>query len=182
MNDSQAKSFGAHHVLCVFCKETVTLSGEEDFNLGKWTEHKIICSKLVLHPIRVNCLFTFRRPPSVGRPNRSTPVSSGGTEPASVSAVPFPVRPPASTTSTTTESTLIAGDPKQSSPESRGTKRIREEDEADLSVEDPDSRPTTRARNETYEAVDREAPSAAGWFMLPFKAFVRGFRESLKRS
>lgn len=82
-------------------------------------------------------------------------------------------RPPLSVAST--EGTTIAS---EASPSRQGLKRPREESEAPLN--DPDMRPINRPRTETYEPPKKEAPSPMGWFLLPFKAFVRGFRESLK--
>lgn len=51
-------------------------------------------------------------------------------------------------------------------------KRIREKDNADISIGDPD----------THEDVTSGESSTMGWVTLPFRAFVRGFRESLKRA
>ena len=61
-----------------------------------------------------------------------------------------------------------------------GVKRMR--DESDLPVDDPDARPSNRSRSEAYVPPEKEAPGPMGWFLLPFKAFVQGFRESLKAS
>jgi hypothetical protein len=48
------------------------------------------------------------------------------------------------------------------------------------SSEDVDGeRPARRPRVESYIPVDKDAPSGVGWFLLPFKAFVKGFKESL---
>lgn len=36
-----------------------------------------------------------------------------------------------------------------------------------------------RPRMESYAPDDEDAPSGLGWLLLPFKAFVKGFKESL---
>lgn len=58
-----------------------------------------------------------------------------------------------------------------------GVKRPREEPAL---VPDEDLRPHNRPRHDTYASPQEEAPTAMGWFLLPVRAFIRGFRESLK--
>lgn len=61
-----------------------------------------------------------------------------------------------------------------------GTKRGREEEESEDDDEvAQDERPTNRPRTETYEPLEKEAPSLFGWFTQPLKEFARGFREGL---
>lgn len=72
---------------------------------------------------------------------------------------------------------MTAVEPFQAFP-SRGVKRPLSEHE--LALDDPDTRPQNRPRSETYEAPQKEAPGPFGWFLMPFKAFVRGFKESLQ--
>lgn len=62
----------------------------------------------------------------------------------------------------------------------RGVKRPLEDCEIDLPPDDPDARPQNRPRTEEYVAPDTE-PGVFGWFMMPFKSFVRGFKESLSK-
>lgn len=64
-------------------------------------------------------------------------------------------------------------------PVTKGVKRRLEDDEVDLPEDDPDARPQNRPRTENYVAPDKEPPSVLGWFMMPFKSFMRGFKESL---
>ncbi|KAF9006100.1 hypothetical protein BDQ17DRAFT_1352741 [Cyathus striatus] len=52
--------------------------------------------------------------------------------------------------------------------------------EDEVAADDVDGRPSTRPRIAAYEPPNSEAPGPFGWFMLPFKAFARGFRESLE--
>lgn len=66
-------------------------------------------------------------------------------------------------------------------PVSKGVKRPLEDSEIDLPLDDPDARPQNRPRTEAYVAPDKESPSFLGWFMMPFKSFVRGFTESMNR-
>lgn len=109
------------------------------------------------------------------RPGSVAPhsISVDDTGPAT-NSITFPTgtaRPPPSIAST--DNTLIA-------PDASPSRLKRPREEPDLPADDPDTRPQNRARSDTYEAPQAEAPSSMGWFLLPFKAFVRGFRESLK--
>jgi hypothetical protein len=70
---------------------------------------------------------------------------------------------------------VVAGPSEASS--SRGTKRRLEDPE--LEVDDPDARHPNRPRKETYEPVQKDPPSLLGWFLMPFKAFIHGFKESI---
>ena len=82
-------------------------------------------------------------------------------------------RPPASVAST--EATAVASD---RSPPKQGRKRARE-----IEAKDEDgARAHNRPRTETYEATDKEAPGPWGWFLMPFQAFMRGFREGMGTS
>ncbi|KAL0953870.1 hypothetical protein HGRIS_005044 [Hohenbuehelia grisea] len=156
VNDSQAKSFTPRSVECKLCGHTVKLAGEGDYNLTSWLEHKSIpCISVPAQDSR----------PTDLAPTRVSPSPSS--------------RPPPSTSSDTT----LVTDPTGSSSVSgkRGTKRPREEEDLAVSADDDDEdlRPANRPRSEGYVPVQREAPSPWGWFLLPFKAFARGFRESL---
>jgi hypothetical protein len=83
---------------------------------------------------------------------------------------------PRSTAST--EATLVAGpSPSSEASSSRGTKRRLEDPELD--ADDPDARLANRPRKETYAPVQKEPPSLLGWFLMPFKAFMQGVKESI---
>ena len=75
-----------------------------------------------------------------------------------------------------TENTLIASESVPSRL-SQSLKRYREESEA--AVEDVE-RPAVRLRTETYVPPEKEALRPLDLFLLPFKSFARGFKESLK--
>ncbi|KAG5219718.1 Peroxisomal targeting signal receptor [Salix suchowensis] len=159
VNDSQVKYFTGELVQCATCGITIQLQGVE-YELTEWIKHK-----------GLNC---GNRPSDNGEDAGSLDQQN---------TLPFPsTRPPPSSSST--DGTLIAtgpsSGPRELSP-THGVKRVREEEEeAEPSVnEQPDRRPSNRQRDAEYAPEEREAPSALGWFMLPFAAFVRGFRESL---
>lgn len=44
VNDSQAKSYGVHNVVCDLCDTDVPLEGDGDYNLTSWESHKLQCS------------------------------------------------------------------------------------------------------------------------------------------
>jgi len=167
VNDPQVKSFTSHKVVCSLCDAVIISNGEDDYNIIIWEEHKTTCAR----PLRPhNDAQNKLRKTSV-----DPPTASG------VSTLPFPGRPPPSSASTSTEGTLVVSDAKHNS-QIQGIKRLRDDDDVvDIPSDDPNSRPSNRPRTEAYEAPAKEAPSPAGWLMLPFKAFVRGFKESLKR-
>lgn len=170
VNDSQAKSFDARNVECALCGVCVVLEGEGDYNLTTWDEHKSCCSKS-------DNLSTTRASTNITTKLFSESIHSIDPSPEPVKFPDTPVRPPPSSAST--DGTLIASDTSPSTSMRRGTKRVRDNADDKL-VDDPDTRPTNRPRNQTYQPPQREAPSPMGWFLLPFKAFVRGFQESLR--
>jgi len=165
VNDSQVKSFTPREVVCSFCDTTITSNGDGDYNIINWDNHKTTCTW-----------------PVSGTQTKSRRTSADPPSASGVSTTPFPDRPPPSSASTSTEGTLIVSDLKHPS-QIQGTKRLREDDEGlDIPPDNSDTRPSNRPRTETYEVPAKEAPGPAGWLMLPFKAFVRGFKESLKRT
>jgi hypothetical protein len=93
--------------------------------------------------------------------------------PSGQTVIQTPIRevhkPPTSSSSTPTDATAINGN----SPYLIGEKRARDEEDAG------EDRPMNRPRTMAYQAPENEAPGPWGWFMQPFKAFVRGFREGL---
>lgn len=80
-----------------------------------------------------------------------------------------PLPPP----SATSESTVVAP---SDGGEMRGVKRPLE-DLDETAVDD--TLRLNRPRKSNYKPEDKEAPSALGWFLMPFKAFARGFKESI---
>jgi hypothetical protein len=161
VNDPQVKSFSVSHVQCASCDISVDLNKEIAYDLAKWEEHK------------AKCHYTPAVTKESSKPTPNTPEPSSALNTGRVGS---PVRLPSSSPST--EGTLIASEPNQRSGQSSGAKRLREESE--LPTDDPDARPANRPRTETYTPPQKVAPSPMGWFLLPFKAFVRGFRESLQ--
>lgn len=69
----------------------------------------------------------------------------------------------------TDSATAVASD---RSPPKHGQKRTRE-------PEEEDERPRNRPRTENYVPVQKDAPGPWGWFLMPFQAFIRGFREGM---
>lgn len=97
--------------------------------------------------------------------------------------------PPSASTSFALASTST---PPVAGPASGPLKRKRDalDDEANAPAEGQsttddvdmdEERPTRRLRTESYIPEDRDVPSPLGWFLLPFKAFVKGFKESLTK-
>ncbi|KAJ3563753.1 hypothetical protein NP233_g8743 [Leucocoprinus birnbaumii] len=98
--------------------------------------------------------------------------------------------PPSSSTaalpaSTSTSPAIASSPPTTASApaSSNSLKRKREpsEDQPQSSedVDMDEERPSQRPRTEGYIPVEKDSPSGLGWFLLPFKAFVKGFKESL---
>lgn len=156
LTDPQAKSSSARHVECAFCRTNVELDGVAEYDLTKWHEHKAKCSS---HPVQPT-------PKASGsRLSRVFPPPSGQT----VTQTPEVYKPLASSSSASIDVTAI----NDNSPYRIGEKRVRDEEDA------AELRPLNRPRTVAYEAPENEAPGPWGWFMQPFKAFVRGFREGL---
>lgn len=76
-------------------------------------------------------------------------------------------KPPPSSAST--DATVIES---ESSPSGIGEKRPREDDGEDHAR-------SNRPRTELYEVPEGDSPGFLDWFALPFRSFVRGFREGL---
>ncbi|KAJ3514720.1 hypothetical protein NLJ89_g2208 [Agrocybe chaxingu] len=111
VNDPQAKSYDVRQIECGFCGKTIHLEGEGDFNLTKWDEHKLLCTKTV-------------------------PISKSD----SVNSIAFPSRfsrPPPSSASTDSTLVIEAG----SSHAPQGIKRSREDDVIPEEDERPSARP-----------------------------------------
>ncbi|KAG2128594.1 hypothetical protein DEU56DRAFT_819149 [Suillus clintonianus] len=161
LNDPQAKSSSPRHVECAFCRTNVELDGVAQYDLTKWHEHKAKCTS---HAIQ----STPKAPNSRRSRVFPTPSSQAITQ-TPTSEVHKPL---ASSSSASIDATAI----NNNSPSRIGEKRARDEEDAG------EDRPVNRPRTETYEAPKNEAPGPWGWFMQPFKAFVRGFREGLGTS
>ncbi|KAG1774102.1 hypothetical protein EV702DRAFT_1126647 [Suillus placidus] len=158
LNDPQAKSSSARHVECAFCRTNVELDGVAQYDLTKWHEHKAKCSSHAVQPTpkapssRLSRVF----PPPSGQSITQTPISEVH-------------KPPPSSSSASTDATAI----NDNSPCRIGEKRVRDEEDAG------EDRPVNRPRTVAYQVPENEASGPWGWFMQPFKAFVRGFREGL---
>ncbi|KAL0065833.1 hypothetical protein AAF712_007136 [Marasmius tenuissimus] len=152
VNDPGAKSFGPRHVECATCTKSIVLEGEADYTLASWEVHKSECHE----------------------PDSSSPKTPSSPERRTIP------RPPASVESS---STVVSPEGVEGSPPSRGVKRRLEEDVeedgAEPLTEPTTEPPTNRPRTETYVPPQKEAPSPLGWFMMPIRSFMRGFRESL---
>ncbi|KAH7867824.1 hypothetical protein F5879DRAFT_952570 [Lentinula edodes] len=194
-------------VLCKKCNSWIRL-GSSRYDLGNWKSHSKACGapipssrvataerKLKLvnderatsfgvnHVICAACNTTVALMNDVDynltlwdehKAGCPEPESKNGSPESS--SIPFPTQGAKAPASTGSSSTVV-------SPEetvSRGVKRRLEDCEVDLPPDDPDARPQNRPRTEEYVAPDTE-PGVFGWFMMPFKSFVRGFKESLSK-
>ncbi|KIM90382.1 hypothetical protein PILCRDRAFT_812122 [Piloderma croceum F 1598] len=199
-SDPNAESIEADKVMCKVCHKWVKLSTKQRYALGNWQAHQRRCSgatpssrvataerklKLVNDPQAssssthsVECSLC-REYISLGREGdydlttwneHKMHCPGPGT---SVSPSTSRSRPPASVAST--EATAVASD---QSPLSQGRKRARE-----IDIEgEVDARPNNRPRIETYQPTHQDAPWPLGWFLMPFQAFIRGFREGMGSS
>ncbi|KAI0924210.1 hypothetical protein AcW2_005153 [Taiwanofungus camphoratus] len=152
VNDAQVKKFTDHSVECSLCGVEIQLEGELEYDLTNWEDHKTTC-------------FRNMSPSKHVSSSGASAVSS--VSPAIATKVAKSARPPPSTTST--DATVIGS---ESSPSRVGEKRPREDDQ------DGEKR-SVRPRSERYEAPEGDAPGFLDWLVLPFRSFVRGFREGL---
>ncbi|KAF8141505.1 hypothetical protein EV363DRAFT_1308297 [Boletus edulis] len=155
LNDPQVKRFSTRQVHCRSCKTVVALEGEVDYDLTRWTEHKVTCIPRTPAPIT----------PEGPSPRTFPPTSTSSTHSQARSAR-SPT--PAGEDSQSTETTVVA----ESSPAAVtvGVKRGRDEE-----TEEEAARPTNRPRTETHKPPE----SVLGWLVQPLKEFTRGFREGL---
>ncbi|KAL4062595.1 hypothetical protein V8B97DRAFT_1954520 [Scleroderma yunnanense] len=164
LNDPQVRTASPKSVQCTYCKVTVALEGDVEYDLAKWNEHKITCIPMTpaasqtaskVLSSRLSHVFPSTTPRNIATP---TPTSrtlrglalSGGALASATLAV-------------------------DSSTAQVGTKRARDDDPG----APEEDRPSNRPRSEEYQPPETEPPSPWGWFMQPLKAFVRGFREGL---
>jgi len=163
VNDSQAKAFTARSVECAACETNILLDG--DYDLTKWEDHKMQCS------IASSLKAPRIPPPNVAKLKRElTAASSISTDQSFKSASSTPTIQP-TPSSTSTNGTLIASD--QSLTTSQGLKRSSE-------AGDEEERSHKRPRVNNYKPIEKEGPGPLGWFLHPFRTFVRGFREGLR--
>jgi len=150
VNDSMARAFTVKSVECDACDAIVDLEGEGDYNLTKWTEHKMSCRSAYFTSEATSTAQDAQSTVSVESPRRAEKMAD---------------RPPPSVAST--ETTAVASEAAGSSRR----KRAREDEDGD-EVEEP---PRARARTESYKPS-----GALGWLLLPFKSFINGFKEGLQ--
>ncbi|KZT67384.1 hypothetical protein DAEQUDRAFT_758234 [Daedalea quercina L-15889] len=149
VNDPQVRRLTEQTVECAVCRAEVAVRGQVDYDLARWEEHKASCT---------------RSTPRPAAPAEATPASSAKVPPLPGSAA---LRSPPSVAST--DATAVGS---EASP-ARGEKRAREEDDEG---EQPRA---VRPRTLFYEAPEGDSPGFLDWLTLPFRSFVRGFREGL---
>ncbi|KAJ3721264.1 hypothetical protein C8R42DRAFT_83986 [Lentinula raphanica] len=205
--DPNVQEVEPNRVLCKKCNSWIRLSGS-NYDPGNWKSHNRSCGvpvpsskvataerKLKLvndnrvesfgvnHVICGTCNVTVALKDDMDynltqwdEHKAGCPEPGSKEESDKSSSIPFPTqgaKPPESIGST---STVVS--PEESA--SKGVKRRLDDSEADLPQDDPDARPQNRPRTDAYVAPDKE-PGVLGWFMMPFKSFVRGFKESLNK-
>ncbi|THH15222.1 hypothetical protein EW146_g5220 [Bondarzewia mesenterica] len=148
VNDSGAKSFTTTSVECASCGIAVALEGEGDYDLTKWDEHKLSCESAPSDSVPT-AVVPDAESVALGEASARSSEKTGSNPPPSVSST----------------ETAVA-------PEALGglrpiLKRARDDDE-----EVGDERPRTRARTESYRALD--------WLLLPFKSFIHGFKAGMQ--
>ncbi|KAF5379362.1 hypothetical protein D9757_007611 [Collybiopsis confluens] len=195
--DPNVQEVEADRVLCKKCSKWIRLSTSRAYLLANWKQHIKACGAPVpgsrvataarklqlvndeqVKSFSVNsvicnsCNTTVELTKDVDYNLTLWDEHKTACEGPKSGSVPFPTKSPSSVGSS---STVVV----QGQPAPRGVKRSLEETEAELSKDDPDARPQIRLRTEDYVAPTEEPPSVLGWFMIPFKSFVRGFRESM---
>ncbi|KAJ7759188.1 hypothetical protein B0H16DRAFT_631618 [Mycena metata] len=201
--DQRAETVEHDRVLCKKCKAWIRLSNRTKYSLYNWTNHQAKCadavvsSRVAMAQRKISLVNDAQAknpgPRSVECRNCGTNVALEGEwdytltswelhkQTCTISSKAKTARAPRSSASTSasTEATVVAGGGAEASS-SRGTKRRLEEPE--LEVDDPDARKANRPRTETYEPVQKDPPSLLGWFLLPFKAFIHGFKEGISET
>ncbi|CAK5267747.1 unnamed protein product [Mycena citricolor] len=193
-SDERAKTVLPDKVLCRKCDKWIRLAAKSEYALSNWNAHQTSCGGAVVShrvamatrkiqlvndsqasssgPRHVDCRFcgitveldgdadytltnweshkqTCTSPSKSGRATKAPQERSPASEEA----------------------------PEAEASHTRGTKRGL--DEPDLDVADPDARAPNRARKESYEPVNKAPPSVLGWFLMPFKAFMHGYQQSM---
>ncbi|KAF7370507.1 hypothetical protein MSAN_00682600 [Mycena sanguinolenta] len=194
--DQRAETVQVDQVLCRKCQKWIRLSTRTNYALGNWTVHQASCADAVVSsrvamaqrkiqlvndpqakssgPRNVECRICGTNVALVGEWDYT--LTSWEAHKQTCPAARPPKTPRAPRSSVSTEATVVAG-PSSEASSNRGTKRRLEDPELD--VDDPDARQPNRPRTETYEPVQKEPPSLLGWFLMPFKAFMQGVKESI---
>ncbi|KAK0202554.1 hypothetical protein DFS33DRAFT_1384918 [Desarmillaria ectypa] len=179
-SDPRAQTVKENETLCKRCQKWIRCSSQT-YSLFVWNKHQLTCSdtspstrvaaagdriRLVndpqvkdCGPRHVECKFCESTIPLEGDYDPTNWITH-----QRMCTAPLP--PP----SATSESTLVAP---SDGNEMRGVKRPLEE------TADDDTPRLNRPRRGNYRPEDKEAPSTLGWFLMPFKAFARGFKESI---
>ncbi|KAJ7504281.1 hypothetical protein B0H11DRAFT_1981470 [Mycena galericulata] len=200
--DARAETVQADQVLCRKCQKWIRLSTRTAYSLGNWNHHQTNCADGVISSrvaMAQRKIRLVNDPQAKAFGSRNVECRICGTNVALTGEADYTLTDwelhkqtctsPSSSgkaaktsralrSSASTEATVVAGDAEASS--SRGTKRRLEEPE--LPADDPDAREAVRPRKETYEPVQKEPPSLFGWFLLPFKGFIQGFKESMSEA
>ncbi|KAJ7066495.1 hypothetical protein C8F01DRAFT_703966 [Mycena amicta] len=200
--DPRAERVDIDQVLCRKCQKWVRLSTKTAYALYNWNQHQGVCgdemvsSRVAMAKRKIALVndsqAKTKGPRFVECAICSTSVELAGDQDYTLTnweshkqtcppkakakgkgkAAPKTASAPRSSVSTGTESTVVA-----EASTSRGVKRRLEEPE--LEADDPDAREANRPRKESYTPVQKEAPGMFGWFLMPFKAFLTGFKESI---
>ncbi|KAF8630147.1 hypothetical protein AX15_003099 [Amanita polypyramis BW_CC] len=156
VNDAQVKYFDTRQVECLQCGRVIDLQGDHDYDLTKWNEHKVDC------PVPSRSIVTE---------SAEVEGSTGPSDsPEVVNSVPFPIGDAPAPDE--------EAPPTLESHPNINLKRARSPSR--MAWDSDDDRSRNRPRRESYSVPNVEAPSTLDWFLQPLKAFVRGFRESLK--
>ncbi|KIK50457.1 hypothetical protein GYMLUDRAFT_51165 [Collybiopsis luxurians FD-317 M1] len=197
--DPNIQEVEPEQVLCKNCTKWIRLNNTTAYDLSNWKQHNRSCNapipssrvataarKLQLvndeqvksfstnTVVCATCNITVELTKDVDYNLTLWNEHKAGCDRSKAGSVPFPTRSPSSVGSS---STVVAPE----APAPKGVKRRLEDTEVELPKGDPDARPQVRPRTEEYVAPDKEPPSVLGWFVMPFKSFVRGFRESMSK-
>jgi len=200
--DPMVREIKDHEVQCKTCQRRIKLGTDRKYMLTRWEQHKVRCTGSLpsgrvatanrrlqlVNDTQVKQFTTrsvdceecndtiplegegeFNLARWLDHKSRCPKPRSGPSKPAQPSPISRSRRP-ASVAST--DVTVVAP---ENSP-NKGEKRRRETDGQE------DDRRNVRARTETYDPPQENVPSIWQWVTLPFKAFLRGFREGLGTS
>jgi len=199
--DPRAETIQEDQVLCRKCQKWIRLSARTKYSLGNWNTHQASCAEAVVSSrvaMAQRKIQLVNDPQAKSSGPRNVECRICGTNVALAGDFDYTLKswedhkqtcPPASSSkgkaaktprpprsSASTEATVVAG-PSSEASSSRGTKRRLEDPELD--VDDPDAQRPNRPRKESYEPVQKDPPSLLGWFLMPFKAFIQGVKESI---
>ncbi|KAF7975454.1 hypothetical protein HWV62_7768 [Athelia sp. TMB] len=192
--DPNVDTVEPHQVLCKLCHRWIKLSTHTAYSLYNWNRHKRSCNnllpssrvtaaqrklKLVNDP-QVKAFESYTVECAICREDVAlghdveydlTKWEQHKTQCSESLPVPTQHQVPSPESIASTDNTVVASD--GTSPKV-GLKRPREGD-----AEGEESHPQNRARKESYQPEDRPAPGRWGWFMMPFQAFMTGFRQGM---